>query len=234
MKKIFSIAFLLSISILTIGQVELYPTNWYTGMKWNKVQILVRSTNTPLNDIIFSYPGVTVDSIYRFENPHYVALNVTIGADAVPGTAKITIGKTRKKTVVNWPILARRTGNGLNYAQGVTSKDLVYLIMPDRFSNGDPANDKIKGMRDQSLRRDSVFNRHGGDLKGVLNKLDYLQDLGVTAIWLNPVLENDMPERTEHGYAITNHYKVDARLGGDAAGRRRGRAPGEDRTGRAP
>ena len=89
--------------------------------------------------------------------------------------------------------------------------------MPDRFSNGDPANDKIKGMRDQSLRRDSVFNRHGGDLKGVLNKLDYLQDLGVTAIWLNPVLENDMPERTEHGYAITNHYKVDARLGGDAA-----------------
>lgn len=89
--------------------------------------------------------------------------------------------------------------------------------MPDRFSNGDPSNDRVPGMRDQSLRRDTVYNRHGGDLKGIQNRLDYLRDLGVTAIWLNPVLENDMPDRTEHGYAITNHYKVDPRLGGNEA-----------------
>jgi len=87
--------------------------------------------------------------------------------------------------------------------------------MPDRFSNGDETNDKIPGMRDQSLNRDSIFLRHGGDIAGIINHLGYLQDLGVTTVWPTPVLENDMPNRTEHGYAITNHYRVDPRLGGE-------------------
>jgi glycosidase len=89
--------------------------------------------------------------------------------------------------------------------------------MPDRFSNGDATNDKVPGMRDQSLNRDTVFNRHGGDLQGIQNHLDYFNELGITTLWLNPVLENDMPDRTEHGYAFTNHYKIDARLGGEKA-----------------
>jgi len=88
--------------------------------------------------------------------------------------------------------------------------------MPDRFSNGDPANDKVRGLRDQSLNRDSIFLRHGGDLQGIIDHLDYLQDLGVTTLWLTPVWQNDMPDRTEHGYAITNHYQVDPRLGTNA------------------
>ncbi len=87
--------------------------------------------------------------------------------------------------------------------------------MPDRFSNGDTSNDRIPGMRDQSLNRDSVWERHGGDLKGIQNHLDYLQSLGVTTLWLNPVIENDMPNRTEHGYAFTDHYKIDRRIGGE-------------------
>ena len=87
--------------------------------------------------------------------------------------------------------------------------------MPDRFSNGDESNDKIAGMRDQSLNRDSMYDRHGGDLQGVINHLDYLQDLGVTTVWMTPVLENDMKNRTEHGYAITDHYKVEPRFGGN-------------------
>ena len=89
--------------------------------------------------------------------------------------------------------------------------------MPDRFSNGDPSNDRVAGMRDQSLNRDTVFNRHGGDLQGITNHLDYLQSLGVTTLWLNPVIENDMPDRTEHGYAFTDHYKIDPRIGGEKA-----------------
>jgi glycosidase len=105
----------------------------------------------------------------------------------------------------------------LAFANGATSQDLMYLIMPDRFSNGDPSNDRVAGMQDQTLRRDTVFNRHGGDLKGIQNHLDYLLDLGVTALWLNPVIENDMKNRTEHGYAFTNHYRVDRRIGGDKA-----------------
>jgi glycosidase len=117
----------------------------------------------------------------------------------------------------SYELKARRKGNGTGFANGATSADLIYLIMPDRFSNGDPSNDRVPGMKDQSLRRDTVFNRHGGDLQGIENKLGYLQDLGVTALWLNPIWENDMPERTEHGYAFTNHYKVDPRLGSNTA-----------------
>jgi glycosidase len=118
---------------------------------------------------------------------------------------------------IQFEIKSRRNGNGVSYAQGVTNSDFMYLIMPDRFSNGDPSNDRVPGMRDQSLNRDTVFNRHGGDLKGVQNHLDYLQEMGVTTVWLNPVLENDMPNRTEHGYAFTNHYKIDPRIGGEKA-----------------
>jgi neopullulanase len=92
----------------------------------------------------------------------------------------------------------------------------MYLIMPDRFSNGDVTNDRIAGMRDQSLNRDTVFNRHGGDLQGIINHLDYFEQMGITSLWLNPVIENDRPHRTEHGYAFTDHYKIDRRLGGEA------------------
>ncbi|MGH2647042.1 MAG: alpha-amylase family glycosyl hydrolase, partial [Ginsengibacter sp.] len=101
------------------------------------------------------------------------------------------------------------------YAQGITAKDFIYLIMPDRFSNGDSSNDRVAGMRDQSLGRDSVYYRHGGDLKGIENHLDYLQSLGVTTLWLTPVIVNDMPNRTEHGYAFTDHYTIDPRIGGE-------------------
>jgi len=89
--------------------------------------------------------------------------------------------------------------------------------MPDRFSNGDKSNDKVAGLKDQSLDRDSIFLRHGGDLQGVLNHLDYLQGLGVTSLWMTPVVENDMPNRTEHGYAATNQYVIEKRFGGEAA-----------------
>jgi glycosidase len=118
-------------------------------------------------------------------------------------------------STIDFELKKRRPGNGTLFAQGITSKDLMYLIMPDRFSNGDTTNDRIAGMRDQSLNRDTVFERHGGDLKGIQNHLDYLQSMGVTTLWLNPVIENDMPNRTEHGYAFTNHYKIDPRIGGE-------------------
>lgn len=216
MSKGLLIVFMLCLTVIAQAQIAAYPTNWYTGMQWNKVQILVRGVSGALENISFQYPGATLDSVHHFANKHYAALEVTISPNAQPGVAKISFG-TKKKTTIDWPILNRRTGNGTAYANGVTSADLIYLIMPDRFSNGNPANDKVPGMKDQTLRRDTVFNRHGGDLQGVLNHLDYLKDLGVTAIWLNPVLENDMPNRTEHGYSITDHYKVDPRLGGNAA-----------------
>src|SRR6266496_4081706 len=145
----------------------------------------------------------------------YLAVDVTISSTAKPGTVNIEFVNNGKTTIVAWPLKQRRKGNSTSYAQGVTSSDFIYLLMPDRFSNGDTSNDHIAGMRDQSLNRDSIFLRHGGDMQGVINHLDYLQNLGVTALWMTPVIENDMPNRTEHGYAFTNHYKIEPRLGGE-------------------
>lgn len=192
-----------------------YPANWWIGMKYNKIQLMIRGegvgTHTGFNT---RYPGVTISKVNRFANKNYVILDMTIAPTAKPGTIGITTKKGTETVNFEFNIAARRKGRGTEFAQGVTSADVMYLIMPDRFSNGDKTNDRVPGMRDQSLNRDTVFNRHGGDLKGIENRLDYLKDLGITSIWLNPVWENDRTERTEHGYAFTDHYKIDPRLGG--------------------
>ena len=144
-------------------------------------------------------------------------LDLVIDKNAKAGKRIFSFGSGENKININYELKERRKGNGTLYAQGVTSSDFIYLLMPDRFSNGDTTNDRIAGMRDQSLNRDSIFLRHGGDLQGVINHLDYLKDLGVTTLWMTPVIENDMPNRTEHGYAFTNHYKIDPRIGGEKA-----------------
>jgi neopullulanase len=224
MKKIFLAFCLTSFAFAAIAQkpIDVYPTNWFIGMKMNKVQLMVHgdkvADNFPMIKMgpkgIKLATGVNLMSINRVENPNYIFLDIVIGATAKPGKFSFSF---LKDINLEYELKPHRKGNGREYAQGVTSKDFMYLIMPDRFSNGDESNDKVAGMRDQSLNRDTVFNRHGGDLKGVQNHLDYLDQLGVTTLWLNPVLENDMPDRTEHGYAFTNHYKIDNRLGGDKA-----------------
>ncbi|MEO6868593.1 MAG: alpha-amylase family glycosyl hydrolase, partial [Ginsengibacter sp.] len=165
------------------------------------------------NAYMINYQGVKLEKINKVESPNYVFLDIDILANAKPGIVKIKAGKE----IIDFPLLKRRNGNGTGFAQGVTSSDLIYLIMPDRFSNGDTSNDRVAGLRDQSLNRDSVYDRHGGDLKGIQNHLNYIASLGVSTLWLNPVIENDMPNRTEHGYAFTNHYKIDPRIGGEAA-----------------
>lgn len=196
-----------------------YPTNWWVGMKWNKVQVMIHgdAIANAAGGFTINYPGVKLEKVNKVENVNYVFLDLNIAASAKPGILKIKVNKAASSFDISFELKARRNGNGKNYAQGVTSKDFMYLILPDRFSNGDESNDRVPGMKDQSLRRDTVYNRHGGDLVGIQNHLDYLQSLGVTALWLNPVLENDMPERTEHGYAFTDHYKIDPRLGGEKA-----------------
>jgi len=201
---------------------KFYPTNWWTGMKMNKIQLMVHGDKVadhfPMIKMgpkgVQLAKGVALTGIERVENPNYIFLDIAIDATAKPGKFTFPFVKDLN---LEYELKPRRKNLGKDYAQGVTAKDFVYLIMPDRFSNGDESNDRVAGMRDQSLRRDTVFNRHGGDLKGVQNHLDYLEQLGVTAIWLNPVLENDMPNRTEHGYAFTDHYKIDPRLGGEKA-----------------
>ena len=195
---------------------KLYPTNWWTGMKWNKVQILVQGEYDGFNQeqVRLQYPGVKLLKSTPLENGKYLALDLEISANAKAGNVVIEFLKGGKGHAVTWPLYNKRAGRGKVFAQGVNSSDLVYLIMPDRFSNADKGNDKINGLKDQSLDRSKIYDRHGGDLQGIINHLDYLKNLGVTTIWMTPVLLNDQPERTEHGYAITDHYTVDPRIGG--------------------
>ena len=199
--------------------IEAYPSNWFVQMKWNKVQVLLRATDADFSNATVSvnYPGVVLQKTHHFENGHYIAIDLLIQPTAKPGEVVFTIKGDNKKMTHLWQLKSRRKGNGTLFAQGVNQSDLIYFLMPDRFSNGDPTNDRIAGLKDQSLNRDSIFHRHGGDLKGVQNHLDYLKDLGATTLWMTPVLENDMPDRTEHGYAATNHYAIEKRFGGDAA-----------------
>jgi glycosidase len=210
-RPLLSICFLLNTLIGAAQAIQVYPTHWWTGMKRNTIQLLVRAGDNQFHasQVTTSYPGIRIDKVHPLDNT-YLAIDLTITDQAKPGTIAFEFHLGRKTQKINWLLKPRNTGK---LAQGVTSADLIYLVMPDRFSNGDPANDKVKGLRDQSLNRDSIFLRHGGDLQGIINHLDYLQDLGITTLWLTPVWQNDMPSRTEHGYAITDHYQVDPRLG---------------------
>ncbi len=212
MKQIF--LFVLAFACLqSFAQTKAYPTHWWIGMKNPKLQVMLRNTEGLPSKASVNYPGVKLVKVFQPANKHYLFLDFEISKTAKPGKLAIKVGSE----TFSYELKKREPGSGVNKHLGVNTADLMYLIMPDRFSNGDPSNDKVAGYRDQSLNRDSIYLRHGGDLKGIENKLDYLQDLGVTALWLNPVIENDMPERTEHGYAFTDHYTIDKRIGGEAA-----------------
>jgi glycosidase len=220
MKKTALILMLVFVFSLTTNakNTEVYPTNWWVDMKTNSVQLLIRSTDDlfATNKVVINYPGITIVKTYSFPNQRYIAVDIVIAPEAVAGDVIIELNQKGGKQKIKWPLYNRRSGNGTQYAQGVTSSDFIDLIMVDRFSNGDVTNDQVKGMRDQSLNRSEMYDRHGGDLQGVINNLDYIQGLGVTTLWFTPIMENDMEKRTEHGYAITNHYKIDKRYGDDA------------------
>ncbi len=221
MKKVILgwVGFIFMTNILSAQAVEFYPSNWFVNMKNKQVQVLIRASNENLSNakLKIQYPGVKLKKVYNFCNGHYIAADLVISETAKPGNVIFNIELEGKKINTIWPLKARRKGLGKQFAQGLDGSDLVYFLMPDRFSNGDPSNDKVAGLKDQSLNRDSIFLRHGGDLQGVANHLNYFQQLGVTTLWMTPVVENDMPDRTEHGYAATNNYKIEKRFGGDIA-----------------
>lgn len=200
-----------------------YPSNWWIGMKNPKLQLMLRGTNIQENKVSLSYAGVTLNKVHKPENRNYLFLDLTISPAARPGTMKIRLTNPDGYQDVPFELRSRRKGNGSAYAQGVTSADFLYLMLPDRFSNGDPSNDVIPGYRDQTSDRNNKFSRHGGDFKGIQNHLDYFKELGVTALWLTPIIENDVALKHEwgnsvagyHGYWFTDHYQVDKRLGGN-------------------
>jgi neopullulanase len=221
----------------TITRVN--PTNWYVGMKNPALQLLVYGTNIKGTKLSIDYAGITVQKVHEVENPNYLFVDLLIAPTTKAGTFMIELTKT-----IQVEVKQKRKNKTPKYVdqlikitqpyelktrnakpQEINSKDFVYLIMPDRFSNGDPSNDKFADMADPASDRKNPYLRHGGDIQGITNHLDYFQELGVTTLWLNPVIENNQPQTNEggamrsayHGYGFTDQYNVDRRLGGNEA-----------------
>lgn len=222
--KLYLLVLLLCLATGVFAQEKgVYPTHWWVGMKSPKLQLMIHEPGAGNFTYSIAYPGVRLEKTHKVENPNYAFLDLNIQPTARPGklTIKMTGGSGNRSLI--YELKAKPAGNGTTWAKGVTQADMVYLLMPDRFANGDPSNDIVAGMRDGAANRNNPFDRHGGDLQGVINNLDYLKGLGVTALWMTPVVENDMARTDEggasrstyHGYAFTNHYQVDRRFGGN-------------------
>ncbi|HTI59413.1 glycoside hydrolase family 13 protein [Mucilaginibacter sp.] len=199
-----------SAQIPALERVE--PMFWWTGMSNPNLQLIVHGNDIASRKVEINYPGVRLIAVHKVENPNYLFVDLRIFSGATPGTFPIKFTKAGEKTLTYQYELKKRD-HSENRAQGVTNKDLIYLIMPDRFANGNTKNDSVAGMRETGINRAKMFSRHGGDLQGIMDHLDYLKDLGVTAIWLTPAVENNEPSASYHGYAVTDHYKIDPRYG---------------------
>jgi len=216
MKRIYIVIIALFWSFSTFAQLEklqrVEPSFWWAGMKNPKLQLLVYGKDIANNAVAINYQGVKLVEVHQVENPNYLFLDLELAADVKPGKFPIVFSLNKKKQTEFIYEIKERAKRDPKF-EGVTSKDFIYLIMPDRFANGNKANDVVKGMEETALNRDSMFYRHGGDLQGIINHLDYLQELGVTTLWLNPVLENNQAKASYHGYANTESYKIDPRFG---------------------
>jgi glycosidase len=195
---------------LKIDRIE--PTDWFVGMKNPQLQLMVYGKDiATVKDVTTDYPGVRIDSVVRLDSPNYLLVYMNL-RDAHPGTMTLKLDKLK----AYYQLKAREMSG--NKRQGFTNADVLYMLMPDRFAQGAGHNPQIKGMRNYKEDRTQPSLRHGGDLNGIREHLDYFKDLGVTALWLTPVLENDSPDNelgysTYHGYATTNYYRVDPRFG---------------------
>lgn len=192
-----------------IQRVE--PLNWWVGMKNPQVQLLVYGVGISDCDVDVNYPGVVLSSVVKVKSKNYLFLNLLVGSEAKAGVMKIGFKLNNKEVVAyNFSLLERE--NSSANRKGFDNSDAVYLLMPDRFANGNPSNDDAPGYLEKA-NRNEPFGRHGGDIQGISDHLDYITDLGYTAVWFTPVLENNLARTSYHGYAITDFYHVDQRLG---------------------
>lgn len=187
------------------------PPNWWTNMAEEMVELTFYGPNIQQYEISLSSENSSIKRISKAKNPNYLFVQITISKDQKPGDLIFQLRGPKKKLIeYRYPLLGR---DGSYSPQGLNGNDLIYLVFPDRFSNGDPTNDVNAGMKEQGVDRSALKARHGGDLQGVQNHLDYLSEIGTTALWINPVLENNQPLESYHGYAATDLYKVDPRFG---------------------
>jgi len=195
-------------SQISIDHVE--PPCWWTGMKDNSLQLLIHGNDIGKTKASINYKGVKIKKMTSTGN-NYLFVDLIISNKATPGILTIDF-KRKDDLVTTYQYELKQRAEGSAKRNGFNTSDLMYLIMPDRFANGDPSNDDMPGMLEKADRT-NPNGRHGGDIKGITNHLDYLQKLGVTAIWSTPLLENNMPAYSYHGYAVTDLYKIDPRFG---------------------
>jgi glycosidase len=189
------------------------PPNWWTGMRHSTVQLMLHGTDIGNTTAHCNSPAVRVVRTYLPSNSAYVFVDLALTAGAAPGTCDVVLTRGGDSVVVPFPLYQRADTAGRH--QGFDASDVVYLITPDRFANGDTANDDVVGMR-EGANRSHPYGRHGGDIRGIIDHLDYLKDLGVTALWINPLIENDNPASSYHGYSATDLYRIDPRFGDNA------------------
>jgi len=196
--------------------VSAEPPNWWIGMREPQLQLIVEAPGIAATQVQLTYPGLRIDSVIPGDHPDYIILHLHISTETKPGQLpfKFMLTARGKPTLLyelNYPLRERAVSP--DSLRGFDATDVVCLITPDRFANGNPSNDRVVGLREQEVDRQKPYARHGGDIQGMIDRLNYLQSMGFTALWPQPMLENDMPEASYHGYAITHHYKVDPRFG---------------------
>lgn len=199
----------------TSSAMRVEPTDWYVGMKDPTLQLMIYGKDIRSANVTTDYSGVTVDSLVRLDSPNYLLVYLNLKG-ARPGSMKLAVNKGGKTQIIDYQLKARVKAGEERI--GFDNSDVLYMLMPDRFADGNPKNDVIKGMQDEHCDRSEPSLRHGGDLAGIQQHLDYFTQLGVTALWFTPVLKNDRPAddgkwSTYHGYATTDYYRVDPRFG---------------------
>ena len=218
MKNFYSIwIFFLAVFISPIKSSETYridhlePPFWWAGMAENKLQLMVHGKNISDLEPEFSHPGIEINQVHRLSNPNYLFIDLFLSEEAIPGEFDIIFNKEgQPKTKYNYTLLKREPDSAGR--QGFSPADVIYLITPDRYANGDPGNDSSSQLKEKQNRL-KKGGRHGGDIQGIIDHLDYISDMGFTQVWLNPVLENDQHTYSYHGYSTTDYYNIDARFG---------------------
>ena len=203
------ICFQLTVTAQNFELNKIEPPNWWAKMKHNKIQLMLYGKGLNNLKASFNTDLISIDSVYSLDNSSYAFIDITLSKKVTPGNFTLTISKGNDKINWNFPVLKRE--DKANRFTGFNTSDVIYLITPDRFANGDSSNDYFPNMNEIHLPG-SDYGRHGGDIKGLIDHLDYIKELGVSAIWINPLLENKT-ETSYHGYAATDLYNIDPRFG---------------------
>lgn len=214
MKKVILICGIILLALTSIQGAnpdKIDPPFWYTGMHNSELQLMIYGKEIGNTSVTADYPGVSLSSVVRLNSPNYLLVYLHLNKSVKPGKVKLTFSTGKDKIIQEYE-LKERARKGDEH-KGFDSSDALYLLMPDRFANGNPNNDQISGMSPYKVDRNDPNARHGGDLAGIEQHLNYFSDLGVTALWFTPVLENNMEGGSYHGYATTDYYKIDPRLG---------------------